>query len=147
MLAGQMILILVARPQGIASFWALLSYLGGAKDKKLSLDPVLKLNIVLWLTPPWLCEFLSDIGISIKTPIPMHYDNKSAIAIASNPVFHNHTKHIDVDCPITRQAYEKKILSLPYTPSSSQLVDFFTKAQTSPQFRLLLSKLSVYDPP
>src|SRR2546430_6763564 len=43
MLAGQMILILVARPQGIASFWALLSYLGGARDKKLSLDPALKL--------------------------------------------------------------------------------------------------------
>ena len=95
----------------------------------------------------WLCEFLSDIGIPIETPIPMHCDNKSAIAIASNPVFHNRTKHIDVDCHITRQAYEKKIISLPYTPSSSQLADFFTKAQTSPQFRLLLSKLSVYDPP
>src|SRR5205809_5010824 len=95
----------------------------------------------------WICEFLSDIGISIKTPIPMHCENKSAIAIASNPVFHNRTKHIDVDCHITRQAYENKIISLPYTPSSSQLADFFTKAQTSLQFRLLLSKLSVYDPP
>src|SRR3954467_8467763 len=48
---------------------------------------------------------------------------------------------------ITRQAYEKKVISLPHTPSSSQLADFFTKAQMSPQFRLLLSKLSVYDPP
>src|SRR3954467_5849452 len=56
----------------------------------------------------WLCKFLSDIEISIKTPISMHCDNKSAIAIASNPVFHNRTKHIDVDCHITRQAYEKR---------------------------------------
>src|SRR4051812_26978558 len=53
MLAGQMILTLVVRPQGIASFWALLSFLGGARDKKLSLDPALKLNIVLWLTLLW----------------------------------------------------------------------------------------------
>src|SRR3954466_4801519 len=95
----------------------------------------------------WLGDFLSDIGISVETPIPMHCDNKSAIDIVSNPVFHNRTKHIDVDCHITRQAYEKKIISLPYMPSSFQLADFFTKAQTSLQFHLLLSKLSVYDPP
>src|SRR5438270_8863247 len=44
----------------------------------------------------WLCDLLRDIGISIETPIPMHCDNKSAIAIASNPVFHNRTMHIDV---------------------------------------------------
>src|SRR5436190_18480175 len=81
----------------------------------------------------WLCEFLSDIGISVQTPIPMHYDNKRAIAIASNPVFHNRTKHIDVDCHITRQAYEKKIISLPYTPSTSQLVT------SSPKLRHLCS--------
>src|SRR3954463_3783597 len=52
----------------------------------------------------WLREFLSDIGISVQTLIPMHCDNKSVIAIASNPVFHNCTKYIDVDYHITRQA-------------------------------------------
>src|SRR5436189_5946641 len=91
----------------------------------------------------WLCDFLSDIGISVQTPIPMHCDNKSAIAIASNPVFYNRTKYIDVDCHIPRQAYEKKIHTLPYTPSSSQLANFFKKAQTYAQFHLLLSKLLV----
>src|SRR4051812_47208128 len=96
----------------------------------------------------WLCDLLCDLEISVKHPVSMRCDNKSAIAIASNPVFHNRTKHIEVDCHITRQAYEKGVLSLPYTPSGSQLADFFTKAQTSPRFRHLLSKvLSVYDPP
>src|SRR3954464_4327682 len=95
----------------------------------------------------WLCDLLRDIGISVPSPIPKHYDNKSAIAIASNPVFHNRTKHIDVDCHITRQAYEKEVLSLPYTPSGSRIADFFTKAQTASQFLFLLSKLSVLDPP
>src|SRR5436189_6129330 len=94
----------------------------------------------------WLCDLLRDIGISVPTPIPMHCDNKNAIAIASNPVFHNRTKHIDVDCHITRQAYEKGTISLPYTPSDSQIADFFTKAQPTPQFHQIITKHSVYDP-
>src|SRR4051812_4893862 len=79
----------------------------------------------------WLCEFLRDIGISVPTPIPMHCDNKSAIPITSNLVFHNRTKHIDDYCHITRQAYEKRVISLSYTPSGSQLADFFMKAHIS----------------
>src|SRR4051812_14711314 len=53
MLAGQMIQILDDRPQGIASSWALLLYLGGARDKKLFLDPARRLNIAPWLTLLW----------------------------------------------------------------------------------------------
>jgi len=29
--------------------------------------------------------------------MPMHYDNQSTIYIAQNPVFHDKTKHIEVD--------------------------------------------------
>ena len=46
----------------------------------------------------WLCDLLCDMGVFMVAPVLMHCDNKSAIAIASNPVIHDRTKHIEVDC-------------------------------------------------
>src|SRR4051812_47137217 len=85
--------------------------------------------------------------VSVPIPIPMYCDNKSAIAVASNFVFHDRVKHIEVDCHITCQAYEKHIISLPYVSSGSHFANFFTKSQTFSQFHHGLSKLSVYNPP
>ena len=46
----------------------------------------------------WLQHFLQEIGFSTPTPIQLSCDNQAAIHIASNPVFHERTKHIEVDC-------------------------------------------------
>ena len=62
----------------------------------------------------WLHNLLCYMGASSITPFLMHCDNKSAMAIASNPVFHNLTKNIEVDCHITRQEYEKGKIILLY---------------------------------
>ena len=94
----------------------------------------------------WLCDLLCDMGVCVVAPIPMHCD-KSAIAITSKPVFHDHTKHIEIDYHITRQEYEKGRITLPYVPSGAQLAELFTKAQTSTQFHENLFKLSMFDPP
>lgn len=50
----------------------------------------------------WLQRLLKDFGIQLKFPTPMYYDNESAVKIASNHVFHERTKHIEVDCYFVR---------------------------------------------
>lgn len=51
----------------------------------------------------WLRGLLVDLGVNLQSPTPLHADNTSAIQIASNPVFHERTKHIEVDCHYIRE--------------------------------------------
>lgn len=44
----------------------------------------------------WLKKLFDDLGQEQSFPIDLYCDNKSAIAIAHNPVQHDKTKHIDV---------------------------------------------------
>ena len=44
----------------------------------------------------WLKRILKDLGVPIKDPTPLYYDNMSSIYLARNPVFHAWTKHIEV---------------------------------------------------
>ncbi|XP_018633968.1 uncharacterized mitochondrial protein AtMg00810-like [Nicotiana tomentosiformis] len=46
----------------------------------------------------WLSGLLDELGISISKPIQLFCDNKAAIQIAENPIFHERTKHIEIDC-------------------------------------------------
>nr|KYP35326.1 Retrovirus-related Pol polyprotein from transposon TNT 1-94 [Cajanus cajan] len=48
----------------------------------------------------WLHCLLEELGFSQPDSTPLHADNTSAIQIASNLVFHEHTKHIEVDVTI-----------------------------------------------
>ncbi|KAB2625777.1 hypothetical protein D8674_017437 [Pyrus ussuriensis x Pyrus communis] len=55
----------------------------------------------------WLKGLLCDLGVFTAQPMTLFCDNQAAMHIASNPVFHERTKHIEVDCHYVR---EQKIL-------------------------------------
>jgi hypothetical protein len=44
----------------------------------------------------WLHGLLSEFGFAPSLTNPLHMDNTSAIQIVANPVFVEHTKHIEV---------------------------------------------------
>ena len=46
----------------------------------------------------WLRWLLQDLCVNYSTAIKLHCDNRSAIQIAHNDVFHERTKHIEIDC-------------------------------------------------
>ena len=51
----------------------------------------------------WIKSLLASLGMFIKAPIPLHCDNQAAIHIARNPVFHERTKYIEIDCHFIRE--------------------------------------------
>ena len=57
----------------------------------------------------WLKHFLEELMFEVLLPMSMYCDNEVAIHIASNPMFYERTKHIEVDCHIIRERVEKSV--------------------------------------
>lgn len=71
-----------------------------------------------------LVHLISDLTLPPCLPISLHSDSQATIHIAKNPVFHERTKHVDLDCHFVRQQYLASLISLSLLPSSSQLEIF-----------------------
>ena len=91
----------------------------------------------------WLSRLLTDLDVSNITPIPVKCDNQAAIYIAKNPVYHERTKHIELDCHLVREKLCSGLLNLSYLPTKLQLADVFTKPLTGLHHREIISKLGV----
>lgn len=73
----------------------------------------------------WLCWLLKDLEASPVGPTPMFCDNQGAKDIANNPIFHERTKHVELDCYfICERVDSKEILRL-YNHTSHQVTNFF----------------------
>ena len=58
----------------------------------------------------WLVRLIEELGVDSLKPMTLFYDNQSAIHIEKNPVFHEGTKHIEIDCHFTREKVLKGVL-------------------------------------
>ncbi|KAG7556890.1 Integrase catalytic core [Arabidopsis suecica] len=93
----------------------------------------------------WLKALLKDFGIDTPQPITMHCDNQAAIHIATNSVFHERTKHIEVDCHKVREQIQLGVILPHYTESEEQLADIFTKGASTKVCEYIHQKLGLVD--
>jgi hypothetical protein len=91
----------------------------------------------------WLIYLLSDLQIRLDKTPTLYCDNQSAVHIATNPVFHERTKHLDIDCHLVREKVMKGVLKLLPVSTHDQMADFLTKALAPPKFHDFMSKLNM----
>ena len=88
-----------------------------------------------------------ELGFPQTEPTSLYADNTSAIQIVVNPVFHERTKHIEVDCHSICDAYDNRLISLPHVSTQLQIADILTKAVMLPHHQFLVGKLMLMDQP
>ena len=93
----------------------------------------------------WISYILCDFDITVPLPIPLWCDNQAAFHIVANPVFHERTKHLDIDCHLVCDQFKLGFIHPQHIPSRLQVADLFTKALSAPQFHFLCSKLGLFD--
>lgn len=83
---------------------------------------------VLWL--PWL---LKDLGVHANRPMSLFCDNQDACHISNNIVYHERTKHVEMDCYFVHvRVMSKETLPL-WIHTTHQVVGLLIKALGAPR--------------
>ena len=91
----------------------------------------------------WLRNVLTQITGEDMGPVTLCIDNRSAIDLAKNPVFHGRSKHIDIRFHFIRECVERGEVVLKHVPSQEQRADVLTKALATVKFERMRKLLGV----
>lgn len=93
----------------------------------------------------WLCWLLNDLEATLVGPNPLYCDNQVTQNIANNLVFHERTKHVEINCYFIRERVESQEIKTECIDTKIQITDIFTKSLNDECLRFLLSKLGARD--
>ena len=97
----------------------------------------------------WLHQLLMEVGIKTTVLAKLWCDDQATLHIASNTVFHEWTKHIEIDCHFVCEKIQLDLIFIGYVKTGEQLGDIFTKALSENWVSYLCNKLgmiNVYAP-
>ncbi|KAG4940850.1 hypothetical protein JHK87_044721 [Glycine soja] len=93
----------------------------------------------------WIKQFLQELRFCEELQMKLYCDNQAALHIASNPVFHERTKHIEIDCHFIREKLLSKEIVTEFIGSNDQPADILTKSLRGPKIQTICTKLGAYD--
>lgn len=75
----------------------------------------------------WMIALFKDLGVDHTQPVLLYCDSLAVIHIAANPVYHERTKHIELDCHFVSEKIQDKVVKTFHVSTKHQLVDLLTK--------------------
>jgi len=93
----------------------------------------------------WLQDVLSEITETACGKVIIRLDNKSAIALTKNPLFHGRSKHIQRLYHFIRECVENGQVEVEHVPDNEQKADILTKPLGRIKFKEMRSLIGVQD--
>ena len=91
----------------------------------------------------WLRRMLEELKQVQSSPTRIYCDNKSAIALSKNPVFHGRSKHIDIKYQYIRQLVKGGEIEFEFCSSEEQAADIMPKPLKAELFEKYKTMLGV----
>lgn len=136
------ILMIVSLQVDIVCILVLILFLGVQRGKIVHLSLALRSSIDNLLWPLLLYHFFRMLFRDLHRPT-LFCNSISAISLASNPVFHARTHHVEVDYHYVHEKVVRKEVVVNYVSIHDQISDIFTMGLSINRFRFLVSKLLV----
>ena len=93
----------------------------------------------------WLQELLGEVTGEACKKVRLLIDNKSAIALAKNPVFHGRSKHIHKRYHFIRECVENEQIEVEHVPGEEQKANLLTKALGRIKFKEMRELVGVQE--
>ncbi|KAJ9678523.1 hypothetical protein PVL29_020646 [Vitis rotundifolia] len=91
----------------------------------------------------WIHQLLCEVRMKCTMSAKLWCDNQAALHIAANPVYHERTKHIEVNYHFIREKIKENLVSTGYVKTGKQLRDIFTKALNGTWVEYFCNKLGM----
>ena len=93
----------------------------------------------------WIQNILTEIGVNLSQTPVLWSDNLGVQAFACNPVYHDRTKHIEIDVHFIQNLVSDHKLEVRHVSNESQPADLLTMTLPMEQFRMLCHKINMND--
>ena len=85
----------------------------------------------------WLGKLLVGLFGQMLEPTMIHCDNQSCVKLSENLVFHDRSKHVEIQYHCIRDMVQRRTVQLQYIPTDDQIVDILTKPFTQREICIL----------
>ena len=89
----------------------------------------------------WITNLCQELHVQVKKPVLLHCDNTAALELASNPVHHQRTKHMNARFHFIREHMATKLIEPVWVSTKSMVADGMTKALGVPAHAAFVSAL------
>jgi hypothetical protein len=93
----------------------------------------------------WLRTIMNELGYPQIGPTVIYADNQSAIALASNPVYHARSRHIDIQYHYVRMLVARAYIDFIYVPTAEMTADGLTKPLDKVKFARFVAQLGLVE--
>jgi hypothetical protein len=91
----------------------------------------------------WLHQLLVELHSLLSQATLVYCDNISDVDLSTNPVQHQHTKHIEIDLHFVHERVAVRDVRVLHVLTTSQFIDIFTKGLPSSVFSEFWSSLNI----